>query len=276
MNRFIAAALLSSALAVCHAQTLRVMTFNVRYPAKSDGINVWENRRDLLVETIRTYKPDLMGTQELFESQGKYIVEKLPEYKWIGVSRRGNQEDEYSAIFYRSARFKLIESGNYWLSETPEQPGSMSWDVTLPRMVTWGVFEDTANGRRFHYSNTHFAHRAQDAQARLESARLIAARLRKLPEPAALLLTGDFNTGAGSPPHTLLTEFLKDAWMNAKERKGPEGTFHGFSGKPGNSRIDWILFRGPLSAVSAEVITHNKEGRYPSDHFPVIAVFEWQ
>src|SRR5688572_11301408 len=178
------------------AQTLRVMSFNVRYPAKSDGANVWENRRDLLVDTIRKQAPDIMGTQELFYEQGQYIVEKLPEMAWFGVSRRGNREDEHMGVFYRKESLELLKSGNFWLSETPDQPGSMSWNVTLPRMVTWGEFRDKRTKRTFLFYNTHLAHRREDAQARVESAKVLVEHLRKLPADADVVLTGDFNTDA--------------------------------------------------------------------------------
>ena len=114
------------------AQTLRVMTFNVRYPSPDDGPNRWDFRSDLLVDTIRDKAPDLFGTQELFYEQGRYIVEKLHGYTWFGISRRGNREDEHMGVFYRTESLRLVESGNFWLSETPEAPGSMSWNVTLP------------------------------------------------------------------------------------------------------------------------------------------------
>jgi endonuclease/exonuclease/phosphatase family metal-dependent hydrolase len=118
------------------AQTMKVMTFNVRYPNPGDGRNRWEERRDLVVKTIRDAAPDLIGTQELYHVQGQYIVEKAPEYAWFGLSRRGNQADEHLGIFYRKARLVLLDSGNFWLSATPEMPGSISWGMSLPRMVT--------------------------------------------------------------------------------------------------------------------------------------------
>src|SRR5690349_14206108 len=140
-KRMLRTGLLAGLGVVClQAESLRIMTFNVRYPAKGDGPNVWENRRDLMVSTIKEKNPDVFGTQELFYEQGQYIVEKAPEYKWFGVSRRGDKTDEHMGVFYKPAVLNLVESGNYWLSENPEQPGSMSWNVSLPRMVTWGLF----------------------------------------------------------------------------------------------------------------------------------------
>lgn len=255
------------------ADELRVMTFNVRYPAESDGPDVWEKRRDLLVDTIRRHRPDVMGTQELFHSQAQYIVQQLPEYAWFGVSRRGNTTDEHMGVFYRKGRLRLLDSGNFWLSETPDTPGSSAWGASLPRMATWGDFEDTSAGRKFRLLNTHFAHRPQDAEAREKSAAVIRQRL---PRAGNLIVTGDFNTDAGSAPYKVLTEVLGDVWTSAGSVSGPAGTFHGFRGSPGRARIDWILYRGEFKPVSAVSLTDHKDGRYPSDHFPVLAVFEWK
>ncbi len=258
------------------AQTLRVMSFNVRYPAKSDGPNRWEFRRDLLVETIREKDPDVLGTQELYYEQGQYIVEKLPQYVWFGISRRGNREDEHMGVFYKKDRLRLLDSGNFWLSETPETPGSMSWGVNLPRMVTWGLFEIREDGRRFYFCNTHFPHRKEDHKARLMAAGVIAERIQALDAKIPLILTGDFNAPAGAEVYQTLTRLLEDAWPRAARRSGPECTFGGFKGNVEGSRIDWILYRGPFRVHEAETVTRNWDGRYPSDHYPVFAVLEFE
>ena len=242
---------------------------------RSDGPNQWEYRRDLLVDTIREKAPDVLGTQELHYEQGRYIVEQLAGYEWFGVSRRGNREDEHMGVFYRKDRLKLVDSGNFWLSETPETPGSISWDMSLPRMVTWGLFE-TASGRRFHLYNTHFAHRREDGHARVASARLIAERMAKLPAGTPFVMTGDFNAPAGGDVYQVFAGALTDAWTAAPRRAGPEGTFNGFKGTGTGPRIDWIFYRGALAAVEAETVTRNQDGRYPSDHFPVFAVLEFR
>lgn len=263
--------LLAASLA---AEPLRVMTFNVRYPNPNDGADVWTARRDLLVETVKSNAPDVMGTQELFYEQGQYIVEKLPEYAWFGLSRRGNQEDEHMGVFYKKDRLNLLDSGNFWLSETPEKPGSVSWNMSLPRMVTWGLFEIKPSGKRFLHLNTHLAHRDVDEAAREKSLRLIASRIALYDESMPVVLTGDFNAPAGGPAYGIIAPLMKDAWKEAAERKGPEGTFHGFRGTPRTSRIDWILFRAPWTVKYTEAITSHQGARYPSDHFPVLAVFD--
>jgi len=260
--------------ALLPAETLRVMSFNVRMPSPNDGANIWTARRDLFVETVRSRNPDVMGTQELFQAQGDYIVEKLPEYAWFGISRRGNHEDEHMGVFYRKARLALVDSGDFWLSPTPEKPASSSWNMSLPRMVTWGLFEIKATHQRFLLLNTHFPHRDIDEAARQKCARVLAARVGWQDEALPIVITGDFNAPVDGPTYQTLIPGLKDAWKDASTRTGPEGSFHGFHGTPGKERIDWILYRAPWKVSTVETITDHAGAVYPSDHFPVLAVFE--
>lgn len=272
--RILLTAVLLSSLA--SAELLRVMTCNVRYPSKDDGPDLWERRKDLFVASVRAVDPDIIGTQELFHLQGEYLVLKAPEYQWFGISRRGNQEDEHMGVFYKPSKLQLIESGNFWLSETPEVKGSVSWNMSLPRMVTWGLFESRATRQRFYLFNTHFAHRREDHDARLKSAELIASRMAKLPASIPVILTGDFNAPADGPVHAKVEESgLADAWLKAPYRFGPEHTFHGFKGTPDGRRIDWIFSKGSgVTPLVAETVNVQQSGRYPSDHFPVLAVFD--
>lgn len=276
MPRFLSLLILAASLApAASAEQLRVMTFNVRYPNPGDGADVWAARRELLVETVRRHAPDVMGTQELFHEQGQFIVERLPEYAWFGVSRRGNQQDEHMGVFYRKEKLTLIDSGNFWLSPTAERPGSSAWGMTLPRMVTWAILELKAGGTRFLYYNTHFPHRPEDDAARRMCAKVIADRLSLYDEKLPIVVTGDFNAGVQSAAYATLAAGLKDTWKEAARRsEGPEGTFHGFRGKPGRERIDWILYRAPWRVLSTEILTDHDGERYPSDHFPVLSVFE--
>lgn len=261
-------------MALClGAETLRVMTFNVRYPNPGDGPDAWPQRRDLLVEVVRAQSPDVMGTQELFYEQGQYIVDKLPGYTWFGLSRRGNHEDEHMGVFYRKDRLKLLDNGDFWLSQAPEKPGSSAWGMSLPRMATWGLFEMQGAGRRFLFINTHLAHRDVDEAARQKSAQLLAFRVGLQDQDLPVVLTGDFNAPAGGPAYSILVPPMRDARVQAGEKPGPEGTFHGFRGTVGPARIDWILYRAPWEVERVEAITFQRGGRYPSDHLPVAAVF---
>ena len=256
------------------AQTLRVMSFNVRTLAADDGANGWEHRRDLMVRTIREQHPDVMGTQELFKQQGDYLVAKLPGYTWFGIGRYGDERDEHMGVFYRRDRLKLLDSGSFWLSDTPDKPGSISWGHPLPRLVTWAKFEDRANSRHFYFYNTHFPYREQDVMARTRAAHEIAARIEKLPEGMPVVLTGDFNTTAASPAYVTLTRPLHDARTLSPHPVGPEATFHDFTGIA-RERIDWILERGFTPQAYATLTTHEGK-RYPSDHFPVATKLAWK
>lgn len=263
-------------LAYGQQQTLSVMSFNVRYPSPDDGENVWELRRDILVETIRVKDPDLMGTQELYYSQGEYIVENLPDYTWFGISRRGNHDDEHMGIFYKPDRLTLVQSGEFWLSETPDVPGSSSWDMSLPRMVSWGLFEFAGSGRQFILGNTHFPHREQDEAARLECAKVIFERMQDAPPGIPVILIGDFNAAAGGDVYELMLSQFTDAWQDTVHRSGPEATFNEWTGVTEGRRIDWILYQGLVRPDQVETVTHNRDGSYPSDHYPVYAEFTFE
>lgn len=253
--------------------TLRVMTFNVRQPNADDGPNGWQERRDVLVDTILEKDPDVIGTQEMFLLQAEYITKRAPHYEWFGSGRFGDHEDKHVGIFYKRERCRVASHGDFWLSETPETPGSSSWDIIRPRQVTWGALEADGVGC-FHVFNTHFPYRAVEQEARRQAARLIKARMGGIPRLAPGVLTADFNSPAGGDVYQLLCDDLRDAWCTAAARMGPEGTLNGFSTHVSGRRIDWILYRGSWRVLEAETVTRSRDGRYPSDHFPVVATFD--
>ncbi len=252
---------------------LRVMSFNVRLPVAADGPNRWEARQGLFVETIRRADADIIGTQELWKIQADHLIAKLPRYSWFGIDRRGGHADEHMGVFYRRDRLKLVQLGNFWLSDTPDVPGSISWGHPYPRMATWGLFETIPGGKRFWFINTHFPYRAEDEAAREKGAAAIAAWIAARPDGAPVVLTGDFNTVPDSGTHNALSAGLADAWDAAKVRSGPAETFHAFTGKA-DRRIDWVFARG-LTAARVETVTFGRNGRYPSDHFPVVVDYRW-
>jgi endonuclease/exonuclease/phosphatase family metal-dependent hydrolase len=254
-------------------QTLRVMSFNVRLPAESDGPDRWELRRDQVVRMLREQSPDVIGTQELFAEQGDYLARQMPEYAWFGRGRESNGGGEHMGVFYRRDRLRVVESGDFWLSDTPEVPGSITWGHLHPRMVTWALFETMADKRRFYLFNTHLPYRGEDENARLRGAQAIARRLRALPDGVPVVLTGDFNTLPDTTAYAEFKGLLQDAWISAAKRTGPEGTFHGFTGQP-QKRIDWILVRD-LKVNRMRVVDSHENGRYPSDHFPLAVELTW-
>lgn len=262
---------------VAYAQaevSLKVMSFNVRYGTALDGPNSWPHRKDILVNTLRTYNPDVCGLQECLVFQAEYMVSQLPEYRWLGIDRDVSGKGEMTAILYKYADLHPIESGNFWISETPEVPSSKSWDSSLPRIATWARFYHSPSGSFFYLLNTHLDHRGEEARA--QGVRLLAERTKHLPNELPLIVLGDFNATAGnSVPYSLAIEYgFSDAWTAATQRIGPAYTFSGFSDPVSDreGRIDWILVRGPIHVSHCETVVYNESGRYPSDHYPVFAI----
>lgn len=255
-----------------------VMSFNLRYGAADDGENSWPHRRDMVVEAVRAYMPDLLGTQETLDFQAEHLAEGLPEYAWIGRGREADGGGEMTAVFYHKERFELMDSGHFWLSETPDEPGSMSWDTSLTRMTTWLSLHHHASGKEILWLNTHFDHRGE--QARLESAKVMVEMAANLLEAhEVVFVTGDFNTRGGEtePWHVFDDAGYLDAWNEAAYTEGPTTTWGGFQDPDPNSdsRIDWVLYKGAAKALYCQTVTFNREGRYPSDHYPVYARFQF-
>jgi len=253
---------------------LTAMTYNVRYGTADDGENHWRHRKDIFIRSIEAYDPDIIGTQETLVFQADYIQEQLPEYRWLGIGRDKNGQGEYCAIVYRWREYIPLESKTFWLSETPDVPGSRSWDASLHRIVTYAKFHHWRSGTIFHLYNTHFDHRG--VEARLKSAQLLADYVEKHhDDDYPVVVLGDFNARAEiDEPYTVFIDRgFRDAWTEAPETVGPPVTWSAFRDPipDSNRRIDWILYRGPVTASKCETILYNEDGRYPSDHYPVQA-----
>jgi endonuclease/exonuclease/phosphatase family metal-dependent hydrolase len=268
---------------------LRVMSFNIRLGVAKDGDNHWEKRRELVATTIKNFSPDILGTQETWDFQAGYLAEKLEGYQYFGRSRQlDGSEGEQCGVFYREERFEKIAAGHFWLSETPNRPGSKSWDSSLPRMATWLRLWDRTAEESLLVINTHFDHRGK--QARLESAKVIRNFIEQQGADEScsnIVVTGDFNASENSPPYQALFGSSEDETDNnhnvidslrafTPSPTEDEGTFNGFSGKSSGGRIDWIGASSSLQVNSATIDRTNEEGRYPSDHFPVTAILEYK
>ena len=261
-------------------ESVRVMSFNLRYGKANDGDNHWDKRDWLVAKTVKQFDPDLMGTQETLKFQAEYLGKELPGYTYFGRSRM-KTPNEHCGIFYKTERFTQLAGGHFWLSESPEVPESKSWDSSLPRMASWVLLNDknAEKARPILFVNTHFDHRGK--VARLESAKLIRKRIEKLQTIADrpfTIVTGDFNTAEGSEPYNAFldgNDVLVDTYRKMHKEKGStDGTFNGFKGRDSGARIDWILASKDLVLKDAQIDRTNEDGRYPSDHFPVTAEFE--
>lgn len=249
------------------------MSFNVRQDTATDGADAWPNRREFVASTVRLHRPDVVGLQEPLAHQFEYLRETLPGYGWVGVGRLGGDEGEFSPVGYRRDRFDCLDSETFWLSETPAEAGSVGWDASHARVVTWVRLRDRERGAEFHHYNTHFDHTG--ASARRESAGLLCERL----PDGDVVVTGDLNCEPGSPPYRLLVGGedapLRDAKAVARHgHHGPEGTFHEFTGEPG-PRIDYVLVSPSIEVRQHATLADRRDGRYPADHFPVLAELQF-
>lgn len=248
---------------------LTVMSYNLRF-ASPRPPNSWPQRREVTRDAIRSVNPDLIGTQEGVYQQLKDIEADLKgEYAQIALGRDGGSKGEFMAVFYRKDRFEPVAYDHFWLSDTPDVIGSTTWGHSNRRMVTWVRFKDRRTDREFYFWNTHFDHQVQPA--REKAAALVRQRIEALGTSVPVILVGDFNAKAkDNKAYDILTEggFLKDTWQGEEQ-----GTFHNFTGKapPSRGRIDWVLTRGDVTPISTEIVRFNRDGQYPSDHFPVVA-----
>jgi endonuclease/exonuclease/phosphatase family metal-dependent hydrolase len=257
---------------------LRVMSFNIRLGVANDGENRWDLRKDLVVETIRKYNPDLLGLQEVFPMQEEYLRENFPEYIYYGRSRLVDPKDgEACSVMFRKDRFDAIKKATFWLSETENEPGSKSWDSSLPRIANIVRLQDKqVEEEKLVLINTHFDHRGK--VAREEAAKIIKKRVFALEKGAHVVITGDFNSGEGSRPYQFLVGGnLIDTFRSAHPtRTEEESTFTAWKGRLIGNRIDWVLCSPNFRVLSSEINRANENGRYPSDHYPVTATLNYK
>ncbi len=254
------------------AADLHVMTFNLRYAGTATP-NSWSQRRPVMRNLLTVERPDLIGTQEgLVDQLGDIERDLGGGYAYLGAGRNGGTLGEFMAVFYRRERLTPEAYGNFWLSDTPDKPGSETWDGFAVRMVTWVRFADRATGKRFHAVNTHLDNASEYARRR--AAQLIRDRVSAMNRRLPVILTGDFNTPAqaSSYVHQLLVARAgyQDAWSVAASRGPAYGTFHGYSPLvPDGPRIDWVLTTPGVTVSAALINTYRGGTQYPSDHLPV-------
>jgi endonuclease/exonuclease/phosphatase family metal-dependent hydrolase len=243
-----------------------VMTFNLRFATSVDGPNEWQHRRDLVVDLVRRHAPDLLGTQEGTVPMLRFLEAELSDYQPLTAHRQVDETCQYPTIFYRRDRFEVLESREFWLSQTPEVHRSLSWNSAFPRLATYGLLQEAGRSEPFYFINTHLDN--VSAEARIQGARMVRDHFIHLGRP--LILAGDFNE---PPDQDVYRELIRDGvpfldtWR-AIHSPGEEATTqHQFSGEPRGARIDWILVTPPFRVRRVAVVTDNQDNRYPSDHF---------
>lgn len=251
---------------------ITVMTFNIRYGQADDGPQRWEVRRELVIERIRAADPDLLGLQECRDDeQAEYVRAALPDYDFYGVARGGDGPTalEMAPVLVRRSAFAVVRQGQFWLSDTPEFAGRVSWDAMFPRTATWVEVAHRPSGDTLAFLTTHFD---LMPQAIVNSARLLRGWAARTAARLPVIVCGDFNADKSSAAYGMLVDgrTLSDAWRQAQPAVADETTFHAF-GAPGvAAAIDWVLVSPSLAVAAATIDRARRAGLYPSDHDPVV------
>lgn len=264
--------------------SLNVMSFNIRRGNKRDGRNHWIYRRVLVQEILNQYRPDVLGLQEALDFQISEIGAMLPGYEKVGIGSLGGNEGLHNAIFYNAERFQISEEGTFWLSDTPDVPGSKGWGNIIPRICTWARLIENETGHSFYFYNTHLDHLSQ--RSREKSAICLTNHIHSRPFKVPFVLTGDFNAGErnitiqylkGRLPlrSKLRTEILNpvplmDAFRVRHPLKRNSATFNGFGRYIFRFKFDYIFVPSKTVVREAMVINLRLNNCYPSDHFPVL------
>lgn len=265
-------------------ETLRVVSYNVRVDTRDDGDDAWAHRRDDLVRNVRVHRPDLLGLQEPLPEQLAALDAELRGFSFVGESRlTATAEGEYSPVGYRTTRFAVEDHGTFWLSESPGEPGSVGWDASHPRITTWVLLRDRRTDARLYHYNTHLDHEGE--RARPEAARVLRADVDDRTGDVPTVVTGDFNAThddpayrailAGDSAHDDGARELVDAKDVAVHGHfGPETTFNDFAEPVPGRFIDHVFVTPGVEVTTHAVVTDTRaNGRYPSDHFPVVVDF---
>lgn len=255
-----------------NAQEYAVMSYNIRYNNSNDGENAWPNRVSGICQMLAQENPDIIGFQEVLHDQQVQLESCLNDYSSWSVGRDdGKTAGEAVPIFYKSNRFDKVLGGHFWLSNTPEIPGSKDWDAALTRMVSWLALKDKSTGKLCYVFNTHFDHIGQVARA--ESARIIERKIKEIAGRNPVVLLGDLNTEPNEAPYQILHSIHSEFTLLDAAGLVSEPTFCGFETANTNcKRIDYIFHSIHFTSSRFQVIkTKRNEHFYLSDHLAVKA-----
>ena len=278
---FLAALILLLLLPDCKrkqdADTLKVMTFNIRYDNPRDSINAWPNRASFLCRCQNDQEPGPIGMQEVLNHQYQYIDSVLTGYSSVGVGRSdGAKQGEMNPVFFRKDRFDLIRSKTFWLSDSPSMAGTQAWGANLPRIVTWVELSEKTSSKHFYFFNTHFAHDSDSA--RIMSSGLLLSKVDSITADFPFVITGDFNMRISSKGYEILpgpfesVPLLSDTYAVTEKRPtGPAYTFNGFSDSISSGRIDYIFVRNGMKVLDHRTFIEKDHGIYISHDWPVMS-----
>jgi len=292
--------------------SLKIVTANLRETKDEDYKtgNGWTQRREICRDVLLAQQAQIFCFQECRLAQLAYFKKPFPDFEWFGLSNlrpKGKQEEPSNAIFYSTKRFRRLDAGGFWFSETPTVRSSRAWDTAAPRFVNYVRLHDRQTKRELLVWNTHLDYHSR--LARENSALLLAKAAQKFPADLPQILTGDMNARGtpmrfrriiengqvvrtepieNPPPRSrAIQNLLGGGWIDSYTEIHGEGepglTAHQFRGEEfarteqgqARSKIDYIFRRGPLRTLDAEIIRDHRNGRYPSDHYFVSAEFAY-
>ena len=263
------------------ASSLRVLSFNIRYQNSGDKENrSWDVRKELAAKLVTEDKADLIGYQEALRPQLDDLAQRVSGYEEIGVGRDdGKTKGEYSPLWIKKDRFAVVESGTFWLSETPDVPNSKSWGNQITRICTWAKLSEKPNGRTVYFYNVHLDHQSQEA--RLKGSQQVLQHIASHTSGNPWVLTGDFNAGEDNPVITgIKASPLQpiDSWrqLHPDIPANESGTFHTFVGNHNEAKIDYVFVPATTKILEAAILHDNRDGTYPSDHFPIRATIDFK
>lgn len=268
--------ILGSSSALSAQLPLRFMTFNIRYESSGDGLNAWAYRKDRMIAQIERQMPAVLGVQEALNGQVKDLAGALHSYKQIGGGRDdGKQAGEYSALYIDTTLLQVFQTGTFWLSQTPEKPGSMGWDAACPRIVTYARCKERLTDKFFFVFNSHFDHIG--TEARRNSALLLLSKIKEIAADSPTVVMGDFNATPDQEPIQILLNSQGAILENTSQNKGalhegPLSTFNGFSmSNWKNQPIDYVFTSSGFTTIRHLTLTEIWDTNlFSSDHFPVI------
>ena len=252
-------------------EPIELITYNIRMNTASDGEHAWPHRKDDVAALFRFHRADVFCVQEALPDQMDDLAAAFPDFAYEGVGRDdGKRQGEFSAVFYSNKRFRKLDGGTFWLSETPGEC-SFGWDAACRRVCSWVKLEENKSGKELYVFNTHFDHRGEEA--RRQSARLILDKIQEIRSgKAPVVLCGDFNLPPSSRPIALIQEKLNDAFqVSALPPYGSVATYHGFSyDDPPRERIDYVFVSDNVKVLRYGGLTDSRDRSFFSDHLPVL------
>jgi len=237
-----------------------------------DGPNQWDNRKQQVVDLIDEYDLNFIGLQEVLPMQFDYLRRELNQFSWIYRTRETDPSlGEGTPIGYLTSEWDTVWTETFWLSATPEIPGSNTWQAACNRVATWALFTHMHSGDSILVCNTHYDHIAQEA--REKSSLLIMSKLEDSGLDCPFILMGDLNAAPNNPSVLTLTDKLYDPYLDFHASDSVHGTFNGFKGIQKGNRIDYIFFQGISEVGALDIVRDHVNGQYPSDHFPIFSEF---